>query len=50
MDWIMDLLTQLGATSNTAPSLIPQTLQITAANTMSSPARSLQQPFPGNGF
>jgi hypothetical protein len=40
MDWILDLLTQLGTTSNYCVISNLHTLQFTAANTKSSPARS----------
>jgi hypothetical protein len=40
MDWLLDLLTQLGLTSNYSAIADLHTLQITAANTKSSPARS----------
>jgi hypothetical protein len=41
MDWILDLLTQLATTSNYSATAYPHTLQITAANTRSSAARSV---------
>jgi hypothetical protein len=41
MDWTLDLLTQLGSTNNYSATANFQTLQITAANTKSSPACSV---------
>jgi hypothetical protein len=41
MDWLLDLLTQLGTTSNYSTTANLHTLQITAASTKSSPACSV---------
>jgi hypothetical protein len=40
MDWLLDLLAQLRTTSNYSTNTNLHTLQITAADTKSSPARS----------
>jgi hypothetical protein len=50
MDWMLDLLTALGATSNYSAIADFHILEITTANIKSSPARSVsKQLFPGNG-
>jgi hypothetical protein len=45
MDWILDLLAQLGTTSNYRAITDLHTFQITAANTKSSPARNVNSRF-----
>jgi hypothetical protein len=51
MDWILDLLTQLGTTSNYTAIGDLHTLQTTVAkHYVFSSNQRLQKPFPGNGY